>query len=134
MSKERLGSQLAVVAAGGALGALARYGAQVAWPTPAAGFPWGTLLVNVVGCLLIGMLMVLVNEVLMAPRLVRPFLGVGLLGGFTTFSAYAEDVRALLSPAPLTAVGYLLGTVLAALVAVVAGVWLARLATGGRRV
>jgi fluoride exporter len=86
--------------------------------------------VNVLGCFLIGMLMVLITEVWPAHRLARPFLGVGVLGGFTTFSTYAADARGLLRPGTVPlAFGYLLGTVLAALLAVIAGVWLTRAAT-----
>ncbi|CAM5350095.1 Putative fluoride ion transporter CrcB [Streptomyces microflavus] len=86
---------LGAVAAGGALGALARYGALVLWPTADGGFPWTVFAVNVSGCALIGVLMVLtVERGRVTHPLVRPFLGVGVLGGFTTFSTYAADVRA----------------------------------------
>ncbi|TDC20261.1 fluoride efflux transporter CrcB [Streptomyces sp. 8K308] len=112
-------SVLTVVALGGGLGAAARYGAGLLWPTPADGFPWTTLLVNVVGCALIGVLMVLITEVWTAHRLVRPFLGTGLLGGFTTFSTYSQDIeRQLTDGRALTAVSYLLLTLAGALAAV----------------
>ncbi|MBC6451619.1 fluoride efflux transporter CrcB [Actinokineospora xionganensis] len=118
---------LAVVALGGAVGALARFMLVSAFPGKASGFPVGTLLVNSAGCLLIGALMVAVTELRNIHALARPFLGVGVLGGFTTFSAYAEEVRALLAPDTLIfAMSYLLGTVLCALVAVAAGMRLAR--------
>ncbi len=113
---------LGVVAAGGAVGAVARYGIGVAFPTGPAGFPWATFGVNVSGCLLIGVLMVLVAEVWPSRRLLRPFLGTGLLGGYTTFSTYAVDIQHLLAGgAARTALAYLAGTLLAALVAVYAG-------------
>ncbi|MFE3784921.1 fluoride efflux transporter FluC [Amycolatopsis sp. NPDC059090] len=69
-----------------------------------------------------GVLMVLVTETWSAHRLVRPFLGVGILGGFTTFSTYAVEARNLLQPdtVPL-AFGYLGGTLAAALLAVLLG-------------
>jgi fluoride exporter len=119
-----------VVALGGGLGALARYGIGRAWPTPAGGFPWATFTINVVGCLLIGVLMVLITEVWSAHPLARPFLGVGVLGGFTTFSSYAVEIRGLLRPGMVpVAFAYLAGTVLAALLAVLAGAWLTRAAT-----
>jgi CrcB protein len=125
---------IAVVAAGGALGALARYGLLLAWPTRPGAFPWGTFAINVAGCFAIGVLMVIVTELRPAHPLVRPFLGTGVLGGFTTFSAYAEELRALLRPEwMVTAVLYLAGTVLAALAATVAGMRLTRLATAGPR-
>ncbi|SDH93217.1 CrcB protein [Actinokineospora alba] len=118
---------LAAVALGGAVGALARFMLVSALPGKAGGFPLGTLLVNSVGCLLIGALMVAVTELRNIHTLARPFLGVGVLGGFTTFSAYAEEVRVLLAPDTLIfAMSYLLGTVLCALVAVAAGMRLAR--------
>ncbi|GAA2207569.1 fluoride efflux transporter CrcB [Nonomuraea monospora] len=118
---------LAAIAAGGALGALARHGLQSALPSGAADFQWATFLVNVSGCLLMGVLMVVITEVRKAHRLVRPFLGVGVLGGYTTFSTYAVDVqRAVAAGAPVTGLLYLAATVLAALAAVTAGVWLTR--------
>ncbi|MGP4104250.1 fluoride efflux transporter FluC [Nonomuraea sp. KM90] len=124
---------LAVIAAGGALGALARHGAQVALPNGPAGFPWATFLVNVSGCLLIGVLMVVITEVRPAHRLVRPFLGVGVLGGYTTFSAYAVDVqRAVAAGAPVTGLVYLAATMVAALLAVAGGMWLTRRLAGAR--
>ncbi|MFC5833345.1 fluoride efflux transporter FluC [Nonomuraea insulae] len=118
---------IAVIAAGGALGALARYGAQTALPAGPGEFPWATFLVNVSGCLLIGVLMVVITEVREAHRLVRPFLGVGILGGYTTFSTYVVDVqRAVAAGAPVTGLLYLAATLLAALAAVTAGMWVTR--------
>src|SRR5690242_7485541 len=86
---------IAAVAAGGAIGASARYGAALLWPTATDAFPWTTLVVNVVGCAVIGAFMVLITEVWTVHRLVRPFFGTGVLGGFTTFSTYAADIRRL---------------------------------------
>ncbi|MFE1783973.1 fluoride efflux transporter FluC, partial [Streptomyces sp. NPDC059506] len=83
---------LGAVAVGGALGAAARHGAALLWPVPAGAFPWSTLGVNAVGSGLIGVLMVLVAERGAGHPLVRPFLGTGVLGGFTTFSAYAAHL------------------------------------------
>ncbi|MFD3942256.1 fluoride efflux transporter CrcB [Streptomyces sp. NPDC058579] len=115
------------VAAGGALGATARYGAALAWPTPAGAFPWTTFSVNAVGCAVIGVLMVLLTETATAPPpLLRPFLGTGILGGFTTFSTYALDTQRLLSAGETArGVAYLGGTAVAAL----AAVWAATVAT-----
>jgi CrcB protein len=119
---------VAVVAAGGAAGASARYGAGLLWPTAAGSFPWTTLVVNVVGCAVIGVLMVLVTEVWTPHRLVRPFFGTGVLGGFTTFSTYAVDIQQLVQHGHArTALAYLVSTLLAALFAV----WLAAAATRG---
>jgi CrcB protein len=122
---------LVVIAAGGGVGALARFGVTELVPGAPARFPWSTLLINVVGCLLMGVLMVLISDVWTAHRLVRPFLGVGVLGGFTTFSTYAVEANALAS-APVEAFAYASGTVLGAMLAVITGVWLTRLVTTGR--
>ncbi|WP_078857249.1 CrcB family protein [Streptomyces sp. NBRC 109706] len=115
------------VAAGGALGALARFGAGRLWPTATGAFPWTTLAVNTVGCLLIGCLMVAATGLWPARPLLRPFAGTGVLGGFTTFSTYAVDARGLFADGRSWAgLGVLLGTVVAALVAVTVGAWGAR--------
>ncbi|WP_269858683.1 fluoride efflux transporter CrcB [Streptomyces sp. RPT161] len=110
---------LAVIALGGALGACARYGASLLWPTGHGTFPWTTLLVNAVGCAVIGVFMVVITEGVSAHRLVRPFFGTGVLGGFTTFSTYAVDTQRLLTRGQIgVALGYLTGTAVAALVSV----------------
>ncbi|MET7290768.1 fluoride efflux transporter CrcB [Streptomyces griseoloalbus] len=119
---------VAVVAIGGAIGAAARYGASLLWPAAAGGFPWTTLAVNTVGCAVIGVFMVIITDVWAAHRLVRPFFGTGVLGGFTTFSTYAVDIQRLVADGHArTGLAYLAATVLAAL----AAVWCA--ADGTRR-
>jgi fluoride exporter len=121
------GAAVVAVAVGGALGALARWGIGLAWPTPHGGFPVATLLINVVGCLLMGVLVVHVAEVREAHPLVRPFLGVGALGGFTTFSTFAVDTQQLLVEHRLgVALGYLAATVLGSVGAAALGLALAR--------
>ncbi|HET9516184.1 MAG TPA: CrcB family protein [Actinoplanes sp.] len=123
-------SVLGAISAGGALGALARYGLATAWPPAAGQFPWATFIANVSGCLLIGALMVLITEVWTAHPLIRPFLGVGVLGGYTTFSTYTADIQQLVAGgAARTGLLYLAGTLAAALAAVSAGISLARLLT-----
>lgn len=118
---------LAVIAAGGALGALSRYGLAQLWPVPAGGFPWATFTTNVIGCFLIGVLMVVITDVLTAHPLTRPFLGVGILGGFTTFSTYANETRGLLQPGTVAiAFAYMAATLVCALLATSAAVLLAR--------
>ncbi|MCD0453515.1 fluoride efflux transporter CrcB [Actinocorallia sp. API 0066] len=110
---------LGVVALGGALGALARYGITLALPHEPGAFPWATFLTNVLGCALIGVLMVVVTEVSRAHPLVRPFLGVGVLGGFTTFSTYVVEFQhSMAAGRPVTGLLYLVGTLAAALTAV----------------
>jgi CrcB protein len=111
-------SVLAVISAGGALGALTRWAIGAAVPAPAAGFPWGTFAINVSGCALIGVLMVLVTDVVTRQRLLRPFLGVGVLGGYTTFSTYIVDINRLVTEgAGGVALLYLAGTLIAAVTA-----------------
>jgi CrcB protein len=122
---------LSVIAAGGALGSLARYGISRWLPTVPGHFPWGTFLINLAGCFCIGVLMVLITEMWSAHPLLRPFLGVGVLGGFTTFSTYANEVRGLLRPGLLpVAFGYLGGTMIGALLAAIGGIWLTRWLAG----
>ncbi|WP_406256405.1 fluoride efflux transporter CrcB [Streptomyces nigra] len=117
---------VAVVALGGALGATARYSASLRWPAAPGAFPWATFWVNVSGCAVIGAFMVLLTERWAAHRLVRPFFGTGVLGGFTTFSTYAVDIRTLVDDGhPRTALAYLAATLVAALTAV----WLASAVT-----
>ncbi|GAA3581969.1 fluoride efflux transporter CrcB [Streptomyces osmaniensis] len=117
---------VAVVAAGGALGATARYALALWWPLQPGGFPWATFWTNVVGCAVIGVFMVIITDVWAAHRLVRPFFGTGVLGGFTTFSTYAVDIQRLVDDGhPRTGLAYLAATLVAALTAV----WLASAAT-----
>jgi CrcB protein len=113
---------LLAIAAGGGLGTVARYSLGLAWPSH--GFDWVTFTINTVGCALIGVLMVLI-EAWAGHPLLRPFLGVGVLGGFTTFSTYAVGVDRL-AGRPVVAAGYLAGTVVAALAATWLGVVTAR--------
>ncbi|RPF28034.1 FluC/FEX family fluoride channel [Georgenia muralis] len=123
-----------VIAAGGAAGAVGRYGIALWQPHGPGSFPWATFWTNVTGCLVIGVLMVLLTELGGRPhRLIRPFVGVGILGGFTTFSTYAVDVHELLGAgAPSTALVYMFATVAAALVAVEIGMAITRWATRAR--
>ncbi|MDO0930857.1 fluoride efflux transporter CrcB [Streptomyces sp. DG2A-72] len=117
---------VAVVALGGGIGAVARYAAALWWPTQPGGFPWATFWTNVIGCAVIGVFMVVITDVWAAHRLVRPFFGTGVLGGFTTFSTYAVDIQKLVDAGrPGTGLAYLAATLLAAL----AAVWLAARAT-----
>ncbi|MEU3017824.1 MULTISPECIES: CrcB family protein [unclassified Nocardiopsis] len=109
---------VAAVSAGGALGALTRHTLDALWPPASSGVSWTILAVNVTGCLLIGLLMELIVHRWPGNRLVRPFWGVGFLGGYTTFSAYAADVvTALERGEPRVALAYLLLTVAGALTA-----------------
>lgn len=86
-----------MVALGGAVGALARYMVGVgAMRFIGAGFPWGTLIVNVVGSLIMGMLIAAFALRYSISNEMRAFLTVGILGGFTTFSAFSLDFAVLM--------------------------------------
>lgn len=126
-------SVLAVIAIGGALGATARYGAGLLWPDSGGAFPWTTFGVNALGCAVMGAFIVAVTEVRTAHHLVRPFVGTGILGGFTTFSTYAVDIRRLVERGEGgLAVAYLVATPVTALVCVWGAVGVTRWAAGGR--
>lgn len=120
--RERPAVVLVAIACGGALGALARNGLNSLFPHEPGGMPWATLGVNASGCLLMGVLMVLISDVWPGQRLLRPFLGVGVLGGYTTFSTCVVDVQqAVAAGKPQVALIYLGSTVLVAMLAVFAG-------------
>jgi len=113
---------LPVIGAGGALGALARWGLSQAIPHGPGDFAWATLWENVSGAILLGLLMAYVLDVLSHTRYVRPFLGVGVLGGYTTFSTYMVDARNLFAAGrPGTAFAYVGLTLVLGLLATFAG-------------
>jgi len=116
-------STVGVVSLGGVIGSLLRYQAGLIWPTPVGAFPTTILLVNLLGCLVIGVFLTVVTEIWTPHRLVRPFFGTGVLGGFTTFSTYSLDVVTLFRVGqPVRAVEYLLATAIGAMLAVTLGV------------
>ncbi|WP_017623730.1 FluC/FEX family fluoride channel [Nocardiopsis chromatogenes] len=124
---------IGAIAAGGAIGATARHAADVLLPHGPGQLPLSTLLVNVSGALLIGALMVAV-EARPGARLMRPFLGTGVLGGYTTFSTHVVDVQHLLEAGrPGWALLYLGGTLFGALAAVGIGVAAAEAAVRAAR-
>lgn len=84
---------LAVVVLGGAVGSVLRYAISRAVHPAADGFPTATLIINLTGSLLLGALIVAVTEIWRPHHLLRPLLGTGLLGGYTTFSTFALEVR-----------------------------------------
>lgn len=118
-------SELPAVFLGGALGALARAGIGEHWPVSAGHWPWATFAANLLGCLLLGA--VLVRTTAATPR--RGLLGPGLCGGLTTFSTLQLELVKLLGDGDLVlALAYAAVTLALGLVAVEAG----RLAVGGR--
>jgi CrcB protein len=111
-----------LAALGGALGALARWGVATALPHSPGGWPWATLLVNLTGCLLMGALVAVLTARSPEPPWARPFLAVGVLGGYTTYSAFAVEVVGLVEAgAPVLAAGYVLVSLLGGVLAVAAG-------------
>ena len=112
------------IALGGALGASARYlTGLAALRLFGAGFPWGTLTVNVLGSFLMGLLFVLLGQ---GGRF-SPLLMTGLLGGFTTFSAFSLDAVALYDKGAVGLAGiYVLASVILSITALIAGIALAR--------
>ncbi|MEY2849728.1 MAG: hypothetical protein RI885_2395 [Actinomycetota bacterium] len=115
---------LPFIALGGAVGTAAREGIALALPAT-GGFPVATLTVNLVGAFLLGLLV----EALARRggdtgrlRTLRLTLGTGVLGGFTTYSAFATDTALLLGDAPAVAVGYAVMTVVVGAAATLAGV------------
>lgn len=113
-------SSVISVALGGALGAVLRYlvGLGVA-------FPFGTLAVNVIGSFLIGIAWVLLSA--RGLQHWAPFIMAGLLGGFTTFSAFSLDALRLVEAERITAAGgYVLASVILSLGACFIGLWVAK--------
>lgn len=116
------------VAIGGGIGAAARYGVNV-WSGRMFGteFPWQTLIVNVLGCFVMGMLTDLMALKLNVGHEMRAFLTTGILGGFTTFSAFSLDFAYLVERKAFAAAGaYAAASVLVSLLAVFAGMHLIR--------
>lgn len=111
---------LAAVALGGAVGALARWGIAEAFPASTDAFPWATFAINVSGSLVLALLPAV--AAVRRSRVLAVGLGPGVLGGYTTLSAYSEQTRALLDHGQTVTAGiYVLGTLAACLVAVAAG-------------
>jgi CrcB protein len=122
-----------LAALGGALGALARWGVVHALPRSSGGWPWATLAVNLSGCLLIGVLIAVLAARRPDDEHLRTFLGAGVLGGFTTFSAFAVEVADLLrAGTPVGAAVYVAVSVLGGLLAVAVGLRIGALAGGER--
>jgi fluoride exporter len=117
-----------LAALGGALGALARWAAAETLPPAPGGWPWATLLVNLTGCFLLGVLVAVLAARPPEPAWVRPFLAVGVLGGYTTYSAFAVEVVELVEDGAVAlAAGYVVLSVVGGVTAVAVG------ALAGRR-
>lgn len=128
---------VAVVAGGGVVGAGAREAVAEAIPTAGHGFPTATLLVNVAGALLLGLLieaLARAGDDSGPRRRLRLVLGTGFLGGFTTYSTFVVETDLLVrSGQSATALVYVAATVAGGLAATTLGIVLAALGTRGRR-
>ncbi len=115
------------VALGGAIGSALRYLTNLAaMRLIGAGFPWGTATVNVLGSFVMGLLAVMLLERTGNARL-SPFLMTGILGGFTTFSAFSlEAVRLVEAGRSVSAIYYIAGSVALSIAALMIGMALAR--------
>ena len=118
-----------LVAAGGALGAVGRHlvtAGATAWL--GSGFPWGTLVVNVAGSFLLGVLVGLLSAAWTPPGDMRLFLATGFLGAFTTFSAFSLDVVSEFERGYNSlAILYIVASVVLSVLALLAGLRLMRL-------
>jgi CrcB protein len=121
-------STLVTIGSGGALGALLRYGIGQRWPVAAGEFPWPTFAINVSGSLVLAIVATLVIERWPPTRYVRPFVGIGLCGGYTTWSTFMTETALLVrDERARLAAGYLGLSLAAGLVATYAGIGLGRL-------
>ena len=119
--------RIAAIAVGGSLGTLARYGVDRALAPGGPGFPWPTLVVNVAGSLILGLVVTLAAERWEPNRFVRPFAVIGFCGGFTTFSTMMVEIAQHGQHGRVgTAAAYLAASLVAGPAAVVIGMALAR--------
>jgi CrcB protein len=120
---------LLAVALGGALGSIARYGADKLIERRSFSiFPWSTFTINATGCLLIGVVVAAFVDRHHTPAWIRAGLVMGVLGGYTTFSTFAQEGLSLFEEGRSeVALAYLLGSMITGVVAVYAGTRLGRL-------
>lgn len=114
------------VAAGGALGACARYGVSLVLPGVSGGFPWATLAVNVLGCAVLGWLLADPSRFAASPD-VRTFLGTGVCGALTTFSTFSVEAVVLVQRnEPGHAALYVASSLVVGFAAAAVGFWVGR--------
>jgi CrcB protein len=124
---------LAAIAAGGALGAPARYGVAQFIPVEPGHFPWATFWTNISGSFALGVILILLLERFPPSRYLRPFIATGFLGAYTTYSTFAVETDLLLKDGHVgTAVAYMAASLAAGFTAVWFGIAIARMLGSGR--
>jgi len=116
------------VAAGGAIGASLRHmSGMIALRIMGPGFPWGTLIVNVFGSLIMGLFIAWMTKKTGTSNEMRLFIATGILGGFTTFSAFSLDVANMIERGAMgQALGYVTASVIISVIAIFIGLWFGR--------
>lgn len=124
---------IAFISFGGVIGGTARYGVEQLIPVTRDGFPWGTFVVNVSGAFVLGLLLVVILERRSPRRYLRPFLVIGFLGSFTTFSTWMLEVQQMADAGRFgVAAAYLCASLLVGLLVTGLGVALGRILVHGK--
>jgi CrcB protein len=125
---------VAAVGVGGFFGGVARYALGLAWPAHGAAFPWATFTINTTGAFLLALLLIVVLEVLPPTTYLRPGLGTGFCGAYTTFSSVAVAADQFTAHGRATlAAGYVGASVFAGLAAASFGMILGRSIAASRK-
>lgn len=127
------GRSVLAVGLGGFVGGILRYVIGQAWPTPVVGFPWATFVINTSGTFALALLLIVVLEVLPPTTYLRPALGTGVCGAYTTFSSVATAADQLVARGHAgVAAGYVAASVAAGLAAAACGIVLGRVIAANR--
>lgn len=117
--------QWLVVALGGALGAMGRYGLLKLLPYSSSEFPWPIFTANCLGSIAIGLCYALIVDKGVLPDHWRPFIAIGFLGAFTTFSTFALDAVTLWQQGQSSlSIVYVLSSVIACIMCAAGSIWL----------
>lgn len=131
MDDHRKPAVLGAIAVGGALGTAARYEIAQLLPVGAGAFPWATFWTNVSGSFAMGIVLAVLLQRFPPSRYLRPFVAVGFLGAYTTYSTFAvETVLLVRDGHPALAVTYAVASLAAGFLLAWAGIWSARRAAG----
>ena len=121
-------STIAAIALGGAVGAVLRHSVNIgAVHMFGHGFPWGTMIVNIAGSFLMGVIIVKLSHMDSTSQAFRAFCTTGLMGAFTTFSTFSLDFTVMWERGEgVNAISYALASVILAILALFAGLWAMR--------